>query len=260
MNKYTYTQIEELVLDLLYVKNQERPLWVTASEIYWSINDPNISERDVIETLEKFVKERRVLKQVGKYQIDKLEFLEIKKRKEDEAKMMQENSESLESLQSLQADKHSQIKTKKSMRWFHTITKFVTWLLWMSIGVILGFLFYNIFLQHRYTIADINIPTSEILQEKKPIIVVTRTETDIKRSVRKIGTELNKQQEIDKQLIEQTDSLRQSLKNLTAYLQKSEEQRIDRLREHQNSFLIGLCVALTLMLIILGINIAMKNK
>lgn len=64
--------------------------------------------------------------------------------------------------------------------------------LWMSIGVILGFLFYNIFLQNRYTIADINIPTSEILQEKSRLLFQRKQQQILNVAFVKIVTELNK--------------------------------------------------------------------
>lgn len=74
--------LETAILDILYQKSVERPLWLTESEVYWLIPDMNITERDVREGLEQLVYHRRVLKQVGKYQITKAEFLTLKERLE----------------------------------------------------------------------------------------------------------------------------------------------------------------------------------
>ncbi len=74
--------LETAVLDILYQKCLERPLWVTESEVFWSIPNTSITEREVREMLEQLVYHRRILKQVGKYQISKTEFLSIKERLE----------------------------------------------------------------------------------------------------------------------------------------------------------------------------------
>lgn len=73
-------ELEERVLEILYQKSISSPLWVTESEIYWSIPDMNVTERDVREALDRLVYQRRVMKKVGKYQIEKVEFLAIKER------------------------------------------------------------------------------------------------------------------------------------------------------------------------------------
>ena len=68
------------MLEILYQKSISSPLWITESEIYWSIPDMNVTERDVREALDRLVYQRRVMKKVGKYQIEKVEFLAIKER------------------------------------------------------------------------------------------------------------------------------------------------------------------------------------
>ena len=73
-------ELEERVLEILYQKSISSPLWITESEIYWSIPDMNVTERDVREALDRLVYQRRVMKKVGKYQIEKVEFLAIKER------------------------------------------------------------------------------------------------------------------------------------------------------------------------------------
>lgn len=42
-------ELEERVLEILYQKSISSPLWITESEIYWSIPDMNVTERDVRE-------------------------------------------------------------------------------------------------------------------------------------------------------------------------------------------------------------------
>lgn len=87
--------LETAILDILYQKSVERPLWVSESEVYWSIPDMNVTERDVREGLEQLVYHRRVLKQVGKYQITKTEFLSIKERIENRKEQQRSEQEAI---------------------------------------------------------------------------------------------------------------------------------------------------------------------
>jgi len=68
-------ELEQAVLEVLYKKCLDRPLWVSESEVFWSISDVRVTEREVREVLEQLVYHRRIVKQVGKYQISKAEFL-----------------------------------------------------------------------------------------------------------------------------------------------------------------------------------------
>ena len=40
-------ELEEAVLAVLYDKSQDRPLWVNASEVYWSLPFAEVSEGEV---------------------------------------------------------------------------------------------------------------------------------------------------------------------------------------------------------------------
>ncbi len=91
--------LETAILDILYQKSVERPLWVSESEVYWSIPDMNVTERDVREGLERLVYHRRVLKQAGKYQITKTEFLSIKERIENRKEQQRSEQEAIANLQ-----------------------------------------------------------------------------------------------------------------------------------------------------------------
>lgn len=75
-------ELEQAVLEVLYKKCLDRPLWVSESEVFWNISDVRVTEREVREVLEQLVYHRRIVKQVGKYQISKAEFLAIKEQME----------------------------------------------------------------------------------------------------------------------------------------------------------------------------------
>lgn len=90
--------LEATILDILYQKCLDRPLWVSESEVYWLIPHLSVTEREVREVLDQLVFHRRVLKQVGKYQISKAEFQSIKERIECQATQMSEEKKTMEQL------------------------------------------------------------------------------------------------------------------------------------------------------------------
>lgn len=73
--------LEEAVLDVLHAKSIDRPLWVNASEVYWSLPFADVSEREVTAMLTELVEEQRVKLYLGKYQLSKEEQVRIKERK-----------------------------------------------------------------------------------------------------------------------------------------------------------------------------------
>ena len=45
-------ELEQAVLEVLYKKCLDRPLWVSESEVFWNISDVRVTEREVREVLE----------------------------------------------------------------------------------------------------------------------------------------------------------------------------------------------------------------
>ena len=79
----TRDQLQAEVLEILYQKSLNRPTWVSCPEVYWNIQNTKVSERSVKEVLDWLVKNDLVLHQADKYQIDKREFLDMSRRKEN---------------------------------------------------------------------------------------------------------------------------------------------------------------------------------
>lgn len=82
-------ELEEAVLAVLYDKSQDRPLWVNASEVYWSLPFAEVSEGEVAGMLAWLVEERRVKLYLGKYQLSKDEQIRLKAQRQkllDEAR------------------------------------------------------------------------------------------------------------------------------------------------------------------------------
>lgn len=75
--------LEEAVLDVLYAKSIDRPLWVNASEVYWSLPFADVSEREVTAMLTELVEEQRVKLYLGKYQLSKEEQVRLKEQAQE---------------------------------------------------------------------------------------------------------------------------------------------------------------------------------
>ncbi|WP_239466149.1 DUF5457 domain-containing protein [Bacteroides gallinaceum] len=79
----TKEQLQEEIMEILYQKSLQKPLWVTCSEVYWNIKNIKVSERSVREALDWLVKNDVVICQAEKYQISKREFIEMSERKKN---------------------------------------------------------------------------------------------------------------------------------------------------------------------------------
>lgn len=72
--------LHEVVLHIMFTKNTEKAAAITPEDILWKINNPEISERNIREVLEWLVLHKRVEKYLGKYSLDRIEFLGLKER------------------------------------------------------------------------------------------------------------------------------------------------------------------------------------
>lgn len=77
----TREQLQKDILEILYQKSLQKPIWVSSAEIFWSINNIKVTERSVKDVLDWLVKNDLVLCQADKYQISKREFMDMSRRK-----------------------------------------------------------------------------------------------------------------------------------------------------------------------------------
>lgn len=82
----TKEQLQAEILEILYQKCLQKPIWVSCTEVFWSISNLKVTERSVKEVLDWLVKNDLVIYQADKYQISKREFVDISKRKALEKK------------------------------------------------------------------------------------------------------------------------------------------------------------------------------
>ena len=85
--RITKRTLEEAVLAVLYAKSLEHPLWINASEVYWSLPFAEVSEREVTTMLTELVEEQRVKLYLGKYQLSKEEQIRLKEREQEAQKV-----------------------------------------------------------------------------------------------------------------------------------------------------------------------------
>lgn len=76
--------LHEVVLKVMFEVNKEKPQEMTASDVFWKMSDPALSERQVTEVLNWLVHKRRLEHFAGKYSLDRFEFLDQKKAEQEE--------------------------------------------------------------------------------------------------------------------------------------------------------------------------------
>lgn len=134
----TKRTLEEAVLAVLYAKSIEHPLWINASEVYWSLPFAEVSEREVTAMLTELVEEQRVKLYLGKYQLSKEEQIRLKER-EQEAQKVRILDQGIK-YDDVEKSHQEKLDTKFSARSYHILQALAVFLL----GVVLGGLCWEI--------------------------------------------------------------------------------------------------------------------
>lgn len=136
--RITKRTLEEAVLAVLYAKSLEHPLWINASEVYWSLPFAEVSEREVTTMLTELVEEQRVKLYLGKYQLSKEEQIRLKER-EQEAQKVRILDQGIK-YDDVEKSHQEKLDTKFSVRSYHILQALAVFLL----GVVLGGLCWEI--------------------------------------------------------------------------------------------------------------------
>ena len=134
----TKRTLEEAVLAVLYAKSLEHPLWINASEVYWSLPFAEVSEREVTAMLTELVEEQRVKLYLGKYQLSKEEQIRLKER-EQEAQKVRILDQGIK-YDDVEKSHQEKLDTKFSARSYHILQALAIFLL----GGVLGGLCWEI--------------------------------------------------------------------------------------------------------------------
>ena len=130
--RITKRTLEEAVLAVLYAKSLEHPLWINASEVYWSLPFAEVSEREVTTMLTELVEEQRVKLYLGKYQLSKEEQIRLKER-EQEAQKVRILDQGIK-YDDVEKSHQEKLDTKFSVRSYHILQALTVFLL----GGVLG--------------------------------------------------------------------------------------------------------------------------
>lgn len=84
MSTPTELPIHEVVLKIMYNTSREKPVGLTAADVLWKIDNPEITERYIREVLDWLVRQKRVELYLDKYSLDRYEFLEQRAKSKQE--------------------------------------------------------------------------------------------------------------------------------------------------------------------------------
>lgn len=84
MSTSTDLPIHDVILKIMYNADREKPIGLTAGDVLWKIDNPEITERYVREVLDWLVREKRAQVYLDKYSLDRYEFLDQKAKYEEE--------------------------------------------------------------------------------------------------------------------------------------------------------------------------------
>lgn len=106
--------LHEVVLKIMFHENTEKAAAMTAKDVLWRIDNPEISERQVREVLNWLVRQKKAELYLGKYSIDRIEFLEQKELYEQH--VSEDKQQVLENKQKVSEDskKISKPQTKRT--------------------------------------------------------------------------------------------------------------------------------------------------
>ncbi len=77
--------LHEVVLEIMFKASKERPAEFTLDDIFWKISDPSVRESQLGDVLKWLAHHHRVEHRLGKYSLDRIEFLDQKKAEEAKA-------------------------------------------------------------------------------------------------------------------------------------------------------------------------------
>ena len=196
-------QLQAEILEILYQKCLQKPIWVSCTEVFWSISNPKVSERSVKEILDRLVKNDLVICQADKYQISKREFLDISKRKELEKK-------------------ETKGRTDPCHHPSGTLSVIIALIVFLISGTLLGILVFNNFTtEERSEVELVYLPDSIQIQSLKiatPVYIHDADTTN--RNFKNIQKSLEVQRAINTELMNICKAQQAQINTLTAYVKQ----------------------------------------
>lgn len=198
----TREQLQAEILEILYQKCVQKPIWVSCAEIFWSISNLKVSERSVRDVLDWLVKNDLVVYQADRYQIAKREFMDMSRRKALEKKETVDDGTSgppRTVSHHPRPEGGCQQPAAKSSNTMFAITALTAFLI---SGTLVGILLFNSFAKERRNSAELTYLPDGIqvqpLQAGTPGYI--RDAYAINRNFKSIQTSLATQQRINAEL------------------------------------------------------------
>lgn len=214
--------LQEEILEILYQKSLQKPIWVTCSEIFWNIQNIKVTERSVRDVLEWLVKNDLVIYQADKYQISKREFIEMSKRKAIQEKEMNTHENTGDNVTAYNMappmNGYKNTNSKKA-NLFCVAIALIAFLL---SGALIGILFFNHYVHKQNS-------SSQIMEMQDSIRLQTlqvrnmgylKDEYTLNRNFKNLSTSLSEQQTINKEIQDLFHMQQEQINNLIAFNKK----------------------------------------
>lgn len=248
----TKEQLQAEILEILYQKCLQKPIWVSCTEVFWSISNLKVTERSVKEVLDWLVKNDLVIYQADKYQISKREFVDISKRKALEKKATEAGNEAIEytiptpTMSSTHhhpwlEPEHRQPAAKPAS----TMSVVIALIVFLISGTLIGILVFNTFATEKRSNVELAyLPDSiqiQSLQVDTPGYIRDAYTTN--RNFKNIQKSLEVQQTINVELTTICKRQQSQINTLTAYV-KQQAADIEHLEKERKIYTWMIALAL----------------
>ncbi len=264
----TREQLQAEILEILYQKCLQKPIWVSCAEIFWSISNLKVSERSVKDVLDWLVKNDLVIYQADKYQIAKREFMDISRRKALEKKETEENAEvrTVEygtSIPPHTMNHHSWLEREYQQpvaKSSNTMFAIIALIAFLISGTLVGILLFNSFATERRNNAELTYLPDSIqvpsLQVSTPGYIRDAYTTN--RNFKNIQTSLDTQQRINAELMDICKA-QQSQINILTTCSKQQAADIEHLEKERKIYTWMIALALLVLSSLLICRYGRKN-
>lgn len=262
----TREQLQAEILEILYRKCLPKPIWVSCTEIFWSISNLKVSERSVKDVLDWLVKNDLVVYQADKYQIAKREFMDMSRRKALEKKETEGDAgitdngmpmfPHLMSHHPRSEREYRQPVTKSS----NTMFAIIALIAFLVSGTLVGILLFNSFAAERRNSTELMyLPDSiqiQSLQVSAPGYIRDAYTTN--RNFKSIQTSLEMQQRVNAELMD-ICRVQQSRINMLTTCAKQQAADIEHLEKERKIYTWMIALALLVLSSLLICRYGRKN-
>ena len=216
MSTSTELPIHDVILKIMYNANREKPVGLTAGDVLWKIDNPEITERYVREVLDWLVREKRIQLYLDKYSLDRYEFLDQKAKYQEE-----EKDEVIET-------KNETYYIKPSRKKIKNIKSTILFFLGVLAICSVTYLFTK--MERDYVVTTKLINSKTIVNQQVPskrLFLSTNTEENITKKIEDISYLFSRQHSNNKNLQQEIASLYK----ITDSLQKQQRSRMNTMQK-----------------------------